>query len=136
MNRIPTLIGIGGPFKGEIYQLEHFKPCVIGRSRKVDISVKRTQHYKAQSEAERDADEAAKTISARHFQITFFNLQSIEIKNFSVNGTLVDGKRVESSALIKDIASRPHEIRFGREGRFKLALCAKEENPSEPLPLE
>lgn len=136
MNRVPTLIGIGGPFKGEIYQLDHFKPCVVGRSRKVDISVKRTKHYKAQTEVERDADEASKTISARHFQITYFNLQSIEIKNFSANGTLLDGKRIESSELIKDISTRPHEIRFGREGRFKLALCAREENPGEALPLE
>lgn len=133
---MPTLIGIGGPFKGEVFHLDHLRPLVVGRSRQADISVKRTAHYRAQNEQEREGDGDTKTISAKHFQITFFNLKSIEIKNLSVNGTLLDGQPVKEAALILDIATQPHEIQIGAQTRFKLALCEREENKDAPLPLE
>ena len=136
MNRVPTLIGIGGPFKGEVFYLDYLRPLVVGRSRQADISVKRTPHYRAQNEHDRESDADTKTISAKHFQITFFNLKSIELKNLSVNGTLLDGLPVKDAALIQDISNQPHEIQFGAHARFKLALCEREENKDEPLPLE
>ena len=88
MNRVPTLVGIDGAFRGETYPLEHFKTYIVGRSRNADISLRRTQHYRNQSDEQRDADKAAKTVSARHFQITYLNSKSIEIKNPFVNALL------------------------------------------------
>jgi hypothetical protein len=123
MRRVPALIGIGGPFNGEKYPLEHLKPVIVGRSRSADISVKRTQVYRFQSVDERDKDERAQTISARHFQITFFNLQSIEIKNLSVNGTRLDSKPIQETAIVSDIARKAHEIAFGADAKFRLEMC-------------
>ena len=49
MKKVPTLIGIDGPFKGEIHVLEHFRPYVVGRSREADISVRREKYPKSSS---------------------------------------------------------------------------------------
>ena len=43
---------------------------------------------------------------------------------------------VDDAFTDQEPGKMPHEIRFGSEGRFKLALCAREENPDEALPLE
>src|ERR1700753_819798 len=112
MQRIPTLVGTSGHFKGQLYALEYGKPMVIGRSRMVAISLRRTQKYRLMSETERDKDEAAQTVSGKHFQVTMYNLGSIEIKNLSPNGTRLDGKPFDTS-VINDIASKVHKIEFG-----------------------
>ena len=78
MQRVPTLVGIGGHFQGHQYALEYGKPMIVGRSRMVPVSLRRTQKYRLMSDAEREKDEAANTVSARHFQVTMFNLGSIE----------------------------------------------------------
>ncbi len=122
MTLVPTLIGVGGPFEGEAVPLEPFRPYIVGRSRSADISVRRSEKYRLQSDAERDADTAAKTISARHFQITFYNMRSIEVKNLSVNGTRLDDKPIGDAVIITDIGKRPHVITFGMDGKFKLQM--------------
>ena len=127
MQRIPTLVGISGHFIGEVYPLEYGKPLTVGRSRTADFSLRRTLRYKNQDQAARDKDESAQTISSKHFQITMYNLRSIEIKNLSPNGTQLDGKPVET-ALISDIASHPHEIRFGTDEVFRLEMRAHEDS--------
>ena len=134
MKQIPTLIGISGAFKGEICLLEQFRPYVVGRSRDADISVRRTDIFRRQTDAEREKDAAAKTISGRHFQIVFFNLNSIEIKNFSPNGTRVDGNPVDGSLVISDIASKTHEISCGQDARFRLELRDVEDRSKTPTP--
>ena len=126
MQKIPTLVGVGGHYAGESIALEYGKTVCVGRSRTADFSLRRTQKYRAQKPEDRERDEAAKTVSAKHFQITMFNLGSIEIKNLSPNGTLVDGKSIQT-LLIDDIAKQAHEIRFGADEVFKLEMRVHDE---------
>lgn len=131
MNRVPTLVGIDGAFRGETYPLDHFKTYIVGRSRNADISLRRTQYYRNQTDQQRDADKAAKTVSARHFQITYFNSKSIEIKNLSVNGTRLDDAPIGGTVVIADIATKSHIVSFGADAKFKLELRAREISFSE-----
>ena len=127
MQRIPTLIGIGGHFSGEVFPLRYGRALTVGRSRSADFSLKRTEKYRAQTEEERERDESAQTISGKHFQVTLYNLRSVEIKNLSPNGIEVDGRRVEQ-AVLNDVATRPHEIRFGLEEALRLEMHEREED--------
>ena len=124
MQRVPTLVGISGHFKGQLYPLEYGKPMIVGRSRMVAISLRRTQKYRLLSEAEREKDEAAQTVSGKHVQVTMFNLSSIEIKNLSPNGTRVDGKPVDVT-MISDVASKIHRIEFGIDEVLALEMREK-----------
>lgn len=126
MQRIPTLIGINGHFTGEIFPLQYGKTITIGRSRTADFSLRRTTKYRSQSANDRSEDASAKTVSAKHFQITMFNLRSIEIRNLSPNGTHLDGKLIEK-AILNDAAAQTHEIRFGQDEAFKLEMRLHEE---------
>jgi pSer/pThr/pTyr-binding forkhead associated (FHA) protein len=127
MQRVPTLIGISGHFKGEVYRLEYGKTITVGRSRESDFCLRRSEAYRALSAAEQEADQAAKTVSGKHFQVTMYNLNSIEIRNLSANGTWVDGQRVDA-AMIDDISQHAHEIRFGEQEVLRLEMLAHEES--------
>jgi pSer/pThr/pTyr-binding forkhead associated (FHA) protein len=120
MALVPVLVGIGGPFKGEVHALEHLRTYIVGRSREADISVRRTEIFRLQNDNERDYDKAAKTISGKHFQIVFYNISSVEIRNLSPNGTYVDGQPVTSPLVIKDVATKSHDITFGADAKFRL----------------
>jgi hypothetical protein len=126
MQRIPTLVGTGGHFDGEVYPLQYGKSLTVGRSRTADFSLRRTNKYREQDEKAREADTDAKTVSAKHFQITMFNLGSIEIKNLSPNGTELDGKKIET-AVVKDVTRKSHEIRIGTGEVFKLEMRMHED---------
>jgi hypothetical protein len=126
MQRIPTLVGIAGHFKGESFPLQYGKTVSVGRSRSADFSLKRTEKYRAQTEQERDKDEEAQTVSSKHFQVTMFNTKSIEIKNLSPNGIMVDGKPVET-ILIEDINSQSHKIKFGTSQAMSLEMRLHED---------
>ncbi|MCY3022024.1 MAG: FHA domain-containing protein [Planctomycetota bacterium] len=126
MQRIPTLVGIAGHFAGEVYPLRYGKTLTVGRSRDADFSLKRTEKYRTQTPEERERDESAQTVSAKHFQITMYNLRSIEVKNLSPNGLQVDGKPVEQ-AVLNDVANKPHELRFGLEEALRLEMRMHED---------
>jgi pSer/pThr/pTyr-binding forkhead associated (FHA) protein len=124
MQRIPTLIGVAGHFAGEVFPLRYGRTLTVGRSRSADFSLKRTERYRSQTQEQRENDEAAQTVSAKHFQITLYNLRSVEIKNLSPNGITVDGKPVDQTVL-NDVATQPHEIRFGLEEAVRLEMQAR-----------
>ncbi|MCZ7644326.1 MAG: FHA domain-containing protein [Planctomycetota bacterium] len=126
MQRIPTLVGTGGHFAGEIHPLEYGKTISVGRSRSADFSLRRTQKYREQDPNTRETDASAKTVSGKHFEITMYNLGSIEIRNLSSNGTFVDGKRIDS-AIVDDVAKTSHEIRFGQNEILKLEMRVHED---------
>ena len=121
MQRIPTLVGVGGHFIGEIYPLEYGKTIAVGRSRSAEFSLRRTAKYRSLTEQERETDDPAKTVSSKHFEITMYNLGSIEIKNTSANGTRVDGKDVKN-LILNDVSKNPHEIRFGADEVLRLEM--------------
>lgn len=126
MQRIPTLVGIAGHFSGEVFPLRYGRTLTVGRSRKADFSLKRTEKFRAQTQAERDKDESAQTVSGKHFQVTMYNLRSIEIKNLSPNGITVDGAAV-TQVVLNDVAAKAHEIRFGLEEALRLEMQAHED---------
>ncbi|MGH7143368.1 MAG: FHA domain-containing protein [Planctomycetota bacterium] len=121
MVRVPTLVGMNGHVKNELVALEYGKPLTIGRSRRCDVSLRRSEIYRKMKPDQRDNDVALKTVSSQHFKITMFNLGSIEIVNMSENGTMVDGKPV-NRVIITDVSNKPHEIRFGAKESFRLEL--------------
>lgn len=121
MIRVPTLVGLGGHVKNEQVALEYGKPLVVGRSRKCDVSLRRSEIYRKMTAEQREKDVALKTVSSQHFKVTMFNLGSIEIVNISENGTSVDGKTI-TRVIVTDVSAKPHEIRFGAKEVFRLEL--------------
>jgi len=128
MTVTPRLVGLSGHVAGEELILEYGKKVVIGRSRSADWSLVRMKAWAAKSETEREADDAFRTVSGKHFEITMVNLGSIEVVNLSPNGTMLDGKPV-SRTTITDVASTPHEIRFGADEILRLETKVQGEAP-------
>lgn len=119
--RIPMLVGVSGYCQDEKFPLQYGKTLVVGRSRTADLSLRRLPSYLTKSEEDREQDEAFRTVSGRHFEITLFNLGAIEIKNLSGNGTLVDGKPIDA-LVIDDISDRSHKIEIGINEKFSLEM--------------
>ena len=126
MQKVPSLVGASGHFKDEVFPLEYGKTISVGRSRGADFSLRRTRTYRAQSEPERDQDVSARTVSSKHFEVTVYNLTSIEIKNLSRNGIQVDGEKVDV-IILNDVPKKVHEIRFGADEILKLEMRVNEE---------
>ena len=116
----PVLVGIEGFVLGEEHSLKHGKTMVIGRSRTCDVSLRRCLRWLQLEPDQRDEEKDFKTVSRKHFRVTFYNANSIEIEDLSSNGTFIDGKRIDR-VLISDIKERDHEILLGTRERFKLA---------------
>ena len=121
MQRVPTLVGIGGHVKGERFPLEYGAKVVVGRSREADISLRRMVSLRRMTEEQRERDESLRTVSGKHFMITMYNTRSIELVNLSPNGTRLDGRNVETE-VIDDIHERAHVIRFGTDEVLSLEL--------------
>jgi pSer/pThr/pTyr-binding forkhead associated (FHA) protein len=117
---------VSGHFKSEVFRLEYGKTVTVGRSREADFCLRRSEAYRALGSAEQEADNAAKTVSGKHFQVTMYNLNSIEIRNLSANGTWVDGQRIDV-VMVDDISQHAHEIRFGEQEILKLEMQAHED---------
>lgn len=126
MQRTPTLKGIEGHVKGEEVKLEYGRTIVVGRSRSCDFSLRRIKAWLEKGEEEREKDRSFKTVSGRHFEITMYNLGSIEIVNLSPNGTYVDGKRVDKIVL-DDVPEKAHEIKIGTKEALRLELREAED---------
>ena len=121
MEATPKLVGIAGHVNGEEYPLEYGKKVVVGRSRSADWSLVKLECWKSKSNEEQEADHAFRTISGKHFEITMFNLGSIELVNLSSNGTRLDGEPVDRKT-ITDISSSSHEIAFGADEVLRLEV--------------
>ena len=128
MTVTPKLIGVTGHVAGEELALEYGKKVVVGRSRSADWSLVRLKAWTGKSEAEREADDAFRTVSGKHFEITMFNLGSIELVNLSPNGTWLDGEPV-TRTTITDVAAKAHQIRFGADELLRLEAKVQEDAP-------
>ncbi|MEE8105101.1 MAG: FHA domain-containing protein [Planctomycetota bacterium] len=114
------LVGIKGFLEGEHLILKLGESCVVGRSRKADISLKKARKFRERS----DWPKLAKTerflsVSRRHLRIHFLHPDLVEIEDLSKNGTLVDGRRVDRIGLT-DVRTTPHEIRVGSMEKLRL----------------
>jgi len=133
-----VLVGTAGHVAGEELVLEYGKKVVVGRSRAADWSLVRMKGWTAKTEDQQKADDAFRTISGRHFEITMVNLGSIELVNLSPNGTQLDGKPIQRET-ITDVSAQAHEIRFGADEVVRLEARTQEDappgaQPSEPPP--
>ena len=126
MQNIPTLVGAAGHVRDEEMKLEYGKTIVVGRSRSADFSMRRMKAVTAMTDEEREADPNLRTVSGRHFEITMYNLGSIEIVNLSPNGTYVDSRLVDKIVL-DDVAKKSHEIRIGADEAFRLEMKSYED---------
>ncbi len=121
MEPVVVLVGTEGHVAGEEYALEYGKKIVIGRSRSADWSLVSLKSWRRLKPEEQELDTAFRTISGKHFEITMFNLGSIELTNLSGNGTRLDGKKCESQT-ITDLAEKTHEISFGVNEALRLEV--------------
>jgi len=119
--KLPTLVGVGGHVKGEELPLEYGKSVIVGRSRSADFSMRRMSSYYEMTDEQLEKDTAFRTVSGRHFEITMYNLGSIEIVNLSPNGTRVDGRQVDK-IILDDVEKKPHTIEIGAEEKFVLEM--------------
>jgi pSer/pThr/pTyr-binding forkhead associated (FHA) protein len=126
MQKIPTLIGTAGHVEGEKLKLEYGKTLVVGRSRSADFSLRRIQKIADMGDEEREADQNLRTVSGKHFEITMYNMESIEIVNLSPNGTYVDGTLVDK-LIVSDIAEKAHEVKIGAAETFSLEVAEYED---------
>jgi hypothetical protein len=121
MEALPTLVGVAGHVKGEEYPLKYGTKVVVGRSRSADWSLVQLSSWTGKSKQEQEDDHAFRTISGKHFEITMYNLGSIELVNLSSNGTKLDGEAVDRTT-ITDVSTNSHEISFGADEVLKLEL--------------
>ena len=121
MPKVPTLVGIAGHVEGEELKLEHGKTLVVGRSRSADFSLRRISRISAMTDDEREDDQDLRTVSGKHFEITMYNVESIEIVNLSPNGTYPDGSLIDK-AIVEDLAEKEHEVRVGAIEVFTLMM--------------
>lgn len=129
------LVGVAGHVAGEELALEYGKKVVVGRSRSADWSLVRMKSWAGKTEADQRADDAFRTVSGRHFEITMFNLGSIEIVGLSRNGTQLDGKPV-TKETVTDVTAKAHEIRFGADEVLRLEAVKEEEKAPENAPAQ
>lgn len=115
----PILIGMSGVVQGESYALNYGKSLVIGRSRTCDISIRNCKRWMDSEAAGQLPPESSKTVSRKHFKISYYNASSIEVEDLSSNGTFVDGKRIDR-VVITDLKTRSHEIKMGAGETFQL----------------
>lgn len=125
-----TLVGVAGHVAGEELVLEYGKKVVVGRSRSADWSLVRMKSWAAKSQEERDKDDSFRTVSGKHFEVTMYNLGSVEVGNLSRNGTTLDGRPLERATLT-DVAEKPHEVRFGADEVVRIEARA-EAGPAAP----
>jgi pSer/pThr/pTyr-binding forkhead associated (FHA) protein len=124
------LVGVAGHVAGEELVLEYGKKVTVGRSRSADWSLVRMKSWTGKSEADQKADDAFRTVSGKHFEVTMFNLGSIEVVGLSRNGTQLDGKPV-TRETITDVTAKSHEIRFGADEVLRLEAKVQEEAPKQ-----
>ncbi len=121
MEAVPTLVGVAGHVEGQEFPLEYGKKVIVGRSRSADWSLVQLPSWTSKNKQEQEDDHAFRTISGKHFEVTMYNLGSIEVVNLSSNGTRLDGKALDRETLT-DISANAHEIAFGADEVVKIEL--------------
>ncbi len=123
------LVGVDGLLAGEVVRIELGRSIVVGRSRKCDVSTRRSRTFLRASEEEQRAILASRSflrVSRRHARITFLDEERVEIWDLSRNGTFVDGKRVDRR-LIVVADGRDVEISLAGSERLLLRRVKEDE---------
>ena len=115
----PVLVGIEGIVEGEEFPLEYGDSVLIGRSRSCDICLMDCKKWQEMDPQTREKEMHFNTVSRKHVRVSFYNANSIEVEDFSSNGTFVDGKKIDR-LLISDLRENNHEILLGTREKFRL----------------
>ncbi len=118
-----VLKGVAGIVKDESFTIETGQDVIVGRSRSCEVSIKSCRAYSMMEPEARDKDEGLLTVSRKHLRIRFVQPDAVEVEDLSSNGTFLDGKKVEK-ITIKDLATKPYEIRLGRRETFRMEIVA------------
>ncbi|MHC4472023.1 MAG: FHA domain-containing protein [Planctomycetota bacterium] len=118
-----TLAGTDGLLRDDVYPLYLGQSVLVGRSRKCQVSTRRSRTFLASSEVEQReilAMESFLKVSRRHVRLTYLARNQVEIWDLSKNGTYVDGKRVDRM-LVPVLGEHPVEIRLAKSERLLLS---------------
>jgi len=112
------LSGLGRLAEGQHLRVRLGETVSLGRSRHCDWSLRRTPRFlksRAQSRIAIKSDLAYSSVSRKHATIAFMAVDMVEVRNFSGNGTLVDGRAVDRLVLT-DCRTTKHRIQLGPKG--------------------
>ncbi len=110
--------GLGELAEGQTVKINLGETVVVGRSRHCDWSLRRAPTYLKSAPDGRDAIKnnlAFNSVSRKHATISYVAPDMVEVKNLSINGTLVDGKLVDKIVL-SDLRMKGHRIQLGPKG--------------------
>ena len=123
--RFLLLRGVQGYLRDQAFRLRHGESVVVGRSRKCAVSLQRSDAFAGAAEA----GPSFRKTSRRHFRLSFPHPDLVEIENLSLNGTFVDGRKIDK-LIISDLSKRAFEIAFGDGEKLVLTLEAGDDGGS------
>ena len=130
--KVPTLLGIEGLVKGEVFPLTDGNEIIVGRSRSCDISLRKLESYRSMPTEDRDNDHDFNTVSRSHIRIQVLKENQIRFEDISTNGTYWNDQLI-TEPIDVDLNNPPNDtiIRLGARESFRVALCDPSELSSE-----
>ncbi len=126
-NGCPDLVvrAVKGFLAGEERVLRVGEEIVVGRSRGADFSVRKARSLAARTDcAEVLRSAPFLSVSRKHVKIHFLHKDLVEVQDLSVNGTYMDGKRIDCVALT-DLREKSHTLALGVCERLVLEYRAR-----------
>lgn len=120
-----SLEGMEGMLAGQKFGIEMGRSVVVGRSRKCEISTRRSRRFKEASEAQQRR--ILKTpsflkVSRRHVRISHLAPGRVEVWDLSKNGTFIDGRRVDR-VMLEGLDASGVELRLASTERLRLSTA-------------
>ncbi len=120
-----TLTGLAGYLAGQTCWVERGQELIIGRSRSCGLSLRKSPRWVAEGKREAEAPPEFRAVSRRHVKVRVLDEGRVEITALGVNGTFVDGVRIDT-VLLTDLAHRPHELALSRSEKIRIEWDKKE----------
>ena len=109
-----VLRGVEGLLRGEALLVRAGGEATVGRGSGSTLPLTRSAGYRALSADAATLRQACQGVSRVHFRVSCPAPGEAVVEDLSRAGTFVDGRRLEAPVHLRDVADRPHEIRFGR----------------------
>lgn len=117
------IVGVRGFLSGEEQVVRVGEAVVVGRSRRADMSVRRSRRFLDRTDrTEVMQTDAFLSVSREHVRIRFLHPDLVEVEDLSANGTFLDGRRVDRVGLT-DLRATPHVLSLGSMERIRLELA-------------
>lgn len=122
--KVPTLVGIEGLVKGEVFPLDSGNEIIVGRSRSCDISLRKLDAYRNMAPDDRDNDHDFNTVSRSHIRIQVIKENHVRFEDISTNGTYWNDQLITEPVDVDlSDASSDTIIRLGARESFRLVLA-------------